>query len=117
MINAEREKKRAEIEKDTAEINLEKTRIDAQAIKATADAEAYAKEALIKANGNMEHKLQALTLINKYWADASAAAKVPGVMMAGANGEGVSRQGEMQQMMQLLTVKAAKDLQVDLSVK
>jgi hypothetical protein len=38
-------------------------------------------------------------------------------MMAGTNGEGVSRQGEMQQMMQLLTVKAAKDLQVDLSVK
>jgi regulator of protease activity HflC (stomatin/prohibitin superfamily) len=117
VINAEREKKRAEIEKETAEISLEKTKIEAQATKATADAEAYAKEALIKANGNMEQKLQTLREINKYWAEASAMAKVPGVMMAGANGEGVSRQGEMQQMMQLLTVKAAKDLQVDLSVK
>lgn len=49
VINAEREKQRAEIEKQTAELLRDKATVTAQATKITADAEAYAREAVIKA--------------------------------------------------------------------
>lgn len=116
IISAEREKESALIAKLTSAELLEKAKIDGQAIKVTADAEAYAKQAVIEADGALDKKLAALVSINETWANAAAKAPVPGVMMGGA-GDGASRQTEIGQLMSVMAVKAAKDLQVDLDVK
>lgn len=115
VINAERERAKADIEKQTAALYLDKARIDADSTKVAADAEAYAKEAVIKADGALDKKLAAIVSINQVWAKAATTAPVPGVVMgsAGVNG----RQNEIQDMMSIMAIKAAKDLQVDMTVK
>lgn len=118
IINAEREKGRAEIEKQTAELLRDKASITGQATKITADAEAYARKAVIEADGALQPKLDALVAINKVWAEAAAQAPVPSVMMAGSGQSGAaSRQDEIGQLMGVLATKAARDLSLDLKVK
>ena len=114
LINAEREKRRAEIDKQTAELLRDKARVNAEATKVTADAEAYAREAAIKADGALQTKLDALVQINRAWAEAAAKAPVPNVMMGGGSEAGVGRQDEMSKLMSVLATKAARDLAVDL---
>ncbi|MFJ4431200.1 SPFH domain-containing protein [Pseudomonas sp. NPDC089395] len=113
LINAEREKRRAEIDKQTAELLRDKARVNAEATKVTADAEAYAREAAIKADGALQTKLDALVQINRAWAEAAAKAPVPNVMMGGGSEAGVGRQDEMSKLMSVLATKAARDLAVD----
>ena len=115
IISAEREKESAEIARLTSIELLEKAKIDAQATKTLADAEAYAKEAVIKADGALDKKLAAYVEVQKAFAEAFSKAPVPSVNMAGTGGTG--RGGEAQDFLSLLTVKAAKDLQLDMSVK
>ncbi|MBB2496531.1 SPFH domain-containing protein [Aquipseudomonas ullengensis] len=118
IINAEREKGRAEIEKQTAELLRDKASITGQATKITADAEAYARKAVIEADGALQPKLDALVAINKVWAEAAAQAPVPSVMMAASGQNGAaSRQDEIGQLMGVLATKAARDLSLDLKVK
>ncbi|UVL02147.1 SPFH domain-containing protein [Pseudomonas sp. B21-047] len=114
LINAEREKRRAEIDKQTAELLRDKARVNAEATRITADAEAHAREASIKADGALQTKLDALVQINRAWADAAARAPVPNVMMGGGAESGIGRQDEMTKLMSVLATKAAKDLVVDL---
>lgn len=116
LINAEREQRRADIEKTTAELLRDKARVTAEATKITADAEAYAREASIKADGALQSKLDALVRINQAWAEAAARAPVPAVMMGGSE-SGVGRQDEMSKLMSVLATKAAKDLVVDLQAQ
>lgn len=113
LINAERENRRAEIDKQTAELLRDKARVNAEATKITADAEAYAREASLKADGALQNKLDALVQINKAWAEAAAQAPVPNVMMGGTEA-GIGRQDEMSKLMSVLATKAAKDLAIDL---
>jgi len=115
IISAEREKESAEIARLTSIELLEKAKIDAQATKTLADAEAYAKEAVIKADGALDKKLAAYVEVQKAFAEAFSKAPVPSVNMAGNGGTG--RGSEAQDFLSLLTVKAAKDLQLDMSVK
>lgn len=118
VINAEREKGRAEIEKQTAELLRDKAAITAAATKISADAEAYAREAVIKADGALQSKLDALVTINQAWAEAASQAPVPSVMMAGGGTPGVSsRQDEIAQLMAVLATKAAKDLALEMKVQ
>ncbi len=117
IINAEREKGRAEIEKQTAELLRDKASITAQATKITADAAAYARKAVIEADGALQPNLDALVQINKVWADAASQAPVPSVMMGAGNGNASSRQDEIGQLMGVLATKAARDLALDLKVK
>ncbi|KNX77420.1 membrane protease subunit, stomatin/prohibitin [Pseudomonas sp. 250J] len=113
LINAEREKRRAEIDKQTAELLRDKAKVNAEATKITADAEAYAREASLKADGALQTKLDALVQINRAWANAAAQAPVPSVMMGGSDA-GLGRQDEMGKLMSVLATKAAKDLVIDL---
>ena len=117
LINAEREKQSAAIAKQTSQELLEKAKIDSQATKTLADAEAYAKQAVIEADGALDKKLAALVQINETWANAAANAPVPGVMMGGAADGSTSRQSEIGQLMQVMAVQAAKQLQVDMNVQ
>lgn len=116
IISAEREKESATIAKLTSAELLDKARIDAQATKTLADAEAYAKQAVIEADGALDKKLAAYVEVQKAFAEAFSKAPVPSVNMAGGN-SGTGRGGEAQDFLSLLTVKAAKDLQLDMSVK
>ena len=117
IISAEREKESALIAKLTSAELLDKAKIDAQATKVTADAEAYAKQAVIEADGALDKKLAALVEINNVWATAAANAPVPGVVMGGAGEGSTSRQSEIGQLMSVMAVQAAKQLQVDMDVK
>lgn len=118
LINAEREKQSAAIAKQTSQELLEKAKIDSQATKTLADAEAYAKHAVIEADGALDKKLAALVQINETWANAAANAPVPGVMLGGSGADGsTSRQSEIGQLMQVMAVQAAKQLQVDMNVQ
>ncbi len=116
LINAERENRRAEIDKQTAELLRDTARVNAEATKISADAEAYAREAQLKADGALQTKLDALVEINRAWADAAARAPVPNVMMGSAD-TGVGRQDEMSKLMSVLATKAARDLVVDLKTQ
>ena len=117
IINAEREKQSAMIAKLTSVELLEKAKIDSQAVKVTADAEAYAKAAVIEADGALDKKLAALVDINAKWAEAASNARVPSVMMGGSGENGIGRQSEISQLMGIMAVKAAKDLQVDMTIQ
>ncbi|WP_274644965.1 SPFH domain-containing protein [Pseudomonas serbica] len=119
LIEAGREKERAEIEKQTAQITFDKAQIEAKTTKERADAEAYAKKALLLADGALKQKLDAWVETNRAWADASAKAPVPGVMLGGGgdgNGAG-SRQADLNTYMQVIAAKSLKDLSLDVSVK
>jgi regulator of protease activity HflC (stomatin/prohibitin superfamily) len=118
IIGAEQAQESATIAKLTSQEMLERAKIDAQATKVSADAEAYAKQAVIQADGALDKKLAALVAINEVWAQAAAKAPVPGVVMGGSGGDGsTSRQSEISQLMGVMAVKAARDLQIDMNVK
>ena len=116
LIDANRQNERATIEQKTATIALEKAKIDAQAIKVTADAEAYAKNAVIQADGALDKKLATFERINQYWSIAATSAPVPSIVMGGATGSS-GRNNEITNFMNLLTTKAAKDLSLELEIK
>jgi regulator of protease activity HflC (stomatin/prohibitin superfamily) len=119
LIEAERMKEEAEIARQTAAINLERARIDAEAVTVAADAEAYAKEAILTADGALAQKLEAWVQAQRVWADAASKINVPATVIAGG-GDGSaagSALGTVDQFMQMLMVKTARDLQVDPTIR
>lgn len=115
IIDAERLQESARIAKATSQELLDKAKIDAQATKTLADAEAYAKEAVIKADGALDKKLEAFVKTQEVWAKAYSVAPVPVTVMGGSGEAG--RGNASQDFMSILAVKAAKDLQLDMTVK
>ena len=115
LIEAERMREEAEIAKQTAALQLDKARIDAEAVQVSADAEAYAKEAILMADGALQQKLDAWIAAQKFWADAASKINVPATVIAGGDGSGNagSALGTVDTFMQMLMVKTAKDLQLD----
>jgi regulator of protease activity HflC (stomatin/prohibitin superfamily) len=116
LIEAERVREEAEIAKQTAAINLDRARIDAEAVTVAADAEAYAKEAILAADGALAQKLAAWTEAQKVWADAAARINVPATVIGGEGGTAGNALGTVDTFMQMLMIKTAKDLQVDPTV-
>lgn len=116
IIEAEQAKAKAEIARETAKLELEKAKIDAEAQKTLANAEAYAKKAIIEADGALEKKLNAYIQIQQAWADAASKMNVPQQIFGGAGNSNVAG-STMEQFMQIMTVKSAKDLSINLDVK
>jgi regulator of protease activity HflC (stomatin/prohibitin superfamily) len=117
IIQAEQAKAQATIATETAKLQLDKARIDAEATKTLADAEAYSKKAIIMADGALEKKLAAYVETQKAWAEAASKMNVP-QQLFGASVNGTNIAGSTtEQFMQLLTMKSAKDLAVYLDVK
>lgn len=101
----------AEQQRDVAKLALETTQLTKQATIAEAEGQAKAKQLATQANNNLEQKLDAYIQVNKAYADAmSKQAWVPQVQM-GASGGGVNGN----QLMELLQVKTAKELALNLS--
>lgn len=115
LIAAERMKEEAEISRQTAAINLERARIDAEAVQVAADAEAYAKEAILQADGALQQKLDAWVRAQTVWADAASRINVPATVIAGGGDAGTAGNalGTVDQFMQMMMIKTARDLQVD----
>ncbi len=118
LIEAERQREEAQIAKQTSEINLDKARIDAQAVQVAADAQAYEKRVILEADGALAQKLEALVAINKEWASAASQINVPQTVFAGGGDSTAGNAlGTVDNFMQLMTAKAAKDLQIDASIQ
>jgi uncharacterized membrane protein YqiK len=120
LIAASRQKEQAEIQRQTSEILLEKAKIDAEAVRVAADAEAYKKAKILNADNALAQKLEAEIEIQKVWADAYAKRQVPMYVFGGAGGDGaegggtpVGADGEVKNFMQLMTMDAARRLNYD----
>ena len=131
LVDAQREKEVAVItaQKRVA-VNKEKL-IAARLDKQTAEqeklaaiergtGEAEARNLKMKADGALEQKLAAWMEVNKYYADSIAkyqGAWVPGVVLGGGGGN-LSSQGAngAQTLIDLLTAKTARDLNLDMSL-
>ncbi|WP_290517314.1 SPFH domain-containing protein [Alcanivorax sp.] len=111
ITKAQKLKEQAEIEKQTAEINLEKARVEAETRRTLADAEAYQKREILRADNALAQKLDAEIQIQKIWAEAFAQRKVPQyVFGGGSNGTPTGADTETKAFMQMLTLDAAKRL-------
>ncbi len=118
LIAASQRKEEAEIAKMTAQLYLEKAEIDAKAKRVSAEAEAYEKQALLEADGALAQKLKAWLGSQQAWADAFSRRKVP-VTVFGSTGNGTGgpgSDGDVQTFMSLLSMQAAKQLQLDMNI-
>ena len=120
VVRAEAEKAQAVLEatkaKEVAALDVQTAEAEKRAkiLRAEGDAEAASK--VIHADGALDKKLATLVEINKAWADAYTKQRpTPDLVMGG--GSSGTDHNPAASFMQLLTAKAAKDLQVDLGVQ
>lgn len=88
---------------------------EAAKIKVLADAEAYAKQRIMAADGALEKKLEAYTTVQGFWADAFS--KYTGNIVPLYSTGGSGNVNGATQFMELMGMKAAKDLSLDLKSK
>ncbi len=103
--------------KEVAELALETAKLDAQAVVEKGKADAEARKLVMEADGALEKKLEAYAKVQESWANAYSQAKfapVPQVMMGG-NGNAPTNAAN--QMMELISTKAAMDLSLELKPK
>lgn len=104
-----------EQEKLKAQKQYEASIFEAKKTKELADGEAYAKRAVMIADGALEKKLNALVEINKAYADAlSKQPIVPSIVVGGNGSTGTNNASDI---MQLFMLKTVKDLQVDMNLQ
>lgn len=115
ITKASKAEEEAKIAKRTAQELLEKAKIDAQATKTTADAEAYALRVVLEADGALDKKLAAAVKMNKDTADAVASAPVSQFSMGGGNSG--SRASQVEEFMTLMNAQNMKALSLDMSIK
>jgi len=112
----------SKVQKETASIILARDTIKAKSIKVLADADAYAKRAVIKANGALELKLNAYKYAVDKMAKAIENRKVPSsLVIMGSNGTGTGSDlsgssSSINELLQIIAAKSAKDLAIDLHV-
>jgi len=98
------------------DIALQASAKEAAKIKTLADAEAYAKQRVMSADGALDKKIAAYTTVMQYWADAFGryqGAMVPTYMMGGNGSAGNAGTN----FMQLMSMQAMKDLNLNLNNK
>lgn len=116
LVEAETSVKLATKDKEKQKIALEASYMEADKIKALANAEAYAKEKIMKADGALEKKLQTYSEVQRMWADAFSKYQgdlVPQIQTGGGAG---SNSNAGLDFMQLMSMKAAKDLGLEMNV-
>lgn len=115
VVEAETKVKVAEQDKLQQKIAYEGAILEAKKIKEMADAQAYSKSKIMKADGALEMKINAQIEIQKAWADAFSkytGAIVPQFQTGGStNGNGALS------FMELMTAKTARDFALDLKNK
>jgi len=118
VVQAETQVKLAEQDKQKQRIAAEAAELEARKVKTLADAEAYAKAKVMAADGALDKKLEAYKYVMAEGFKAIGnyeGAWVPSIIM-GSNGSNGGNNAAFD-MMQMLSVKAAKDLSLDLQNK
>jgi hypothetical protein len=126
-VDAEKDKQvavtAAERERDVMALQAEQAKLEAQKIETLADADLYEKEkqaagrkALLEADNALEQKLNAWVQAQGVWAKAFETRKVPQVIMGGGGEGGTGSDSDAQTFMEILGVKAAKDLALDMNI-
>jgi len=115
LVEADTQVKLATKDKEKQKIALDAARLEAQKIKALAEAESYAKRKMMDADGALEKKLATYKEVQQLWSGAFANYKGDIVPQIQAGGGGGTTNGGLD-FMQLMTMKAAKDLNLDLNV-
>jgi len=112
----------AQTKVEVAKQDMEQQRIQAQAaelearkIKTLADADAYKKRTEIQANGALEQKLATYEKVQQYWAEAFSNYKGNVTPTYQTGGSGSSNGAT--DFMQIMSMKAAKDLTLDMNTK
>lgn len=114
LVEAETQVKLAEKDKEKQKIAFEAAQLEAQKIKALAEAEAFAKRKIMDADGALEKKLATYKEVQKLWAGAFSNYKgnlVPQIQTGGGSGGN----GGLD-FMEIMTMKAARDLNLDMKV-
>jgi len=115
VVEAETKVKVAEQDKLQQKIAYEASILEARKIKELADANAYARQRIMQADGALELKLKAQVEVQKVWADAFSkytGAVVPQIQTGG----GPTTNGALS-FMDIMTAKTAKDFALDLKNK
>lgn len=116
ITKAERIQESALIAETTAETELRIAVLDAQKIRTLADAEAHAKEVVMKADGALAQKLATLEKMNKdAWAYASQQKWTPEISFGGGSGSG--SMSEVDALIKTMLVNNAKALNIDMTIK
>ncbi len=115
LVEAETKVKVAEQDKLQQKIAYEGAILEAKKIKELANAEAYAKKAIMVADGALEMKLKAQIEVQKAWADAFS--KYTGAIVPMYQTGGVSNGNGAISFMELMTAKTAKDFSLELKNK
>lgn len=115
LVEAETQVKLAIKDKEKQKIALDAAQLEAQKIKALADAEAYSKRKIMDADGALEKKLATYKEVNQLWSGAFANYKGNLVPQISTGGGGNSANGGLD-FMEIMTMKAAKDLSLDMKV-
>jgi hypothetical protein len=120
VVNAEREKAVAET---NANRKLEVAKLARAAAEETklqqillGQGESERRRLVLAADGALERKLSTYQAVHAKWAEAFAARKVPTTVFGGGVG-GAGSDSDVQALMQLLTVKTAQDLSLDITTK
>jgi hypothetical protein len=97
----------AEKDKEVAALALETARLNAQQTVTSAKADADAKRLAVQANNNLQERIEAYVKVMQAWATAYGAQRqTPDIALAGGAAGGTAA------AMDVLAVKAARDLQV-----
>ncbi|MBX2915300.1 MAG: hypothetical protein KF856_08530 [Cyclobacteriaceae bacterium] len=115
VVEAETKVKVAEQDKLQQKIAYEASILEARKIKELADANAYARQRIMQADGALELKLKAQVEVQKVWADAFSkyqGAIVPQIQ----TGAGTTTNGALS-FMDIMTAKTAKDFALDMKNK
>lgn len=108
----------AEQDKQQQKIAYEGSILEAKKIKELANAEAYAKKAIMIADGALEKKIAAYVTVQEFWANALKGYTgniVPMYQMGGGNS--VNGYNGAQNFMDLMSAKTMRDLNLEMSNK
>lgn len=111
VVEAETKVKVAEQDKLQQKIAYEGSILEAKKIKELADAQAYARARIMKADGALEMKLKAQVEVQKVWAEAFS--KYTGAIVPQFQTGGTASNGALN-FMDIMTAKTAKDFALDM---
>jgi len=113
-IAASKEVEVAKLEKQKQEIEVQKAQLERKAVIERAEGEAQARKLVMAADGALEKKLETYVEVQKVWANAYTKQRPTPDITIGGQGDS---QSAAQVLMDLLTIKTAKDLSLDMSVE
>jgi hypothetical protein len=115
VVEAETKVKVAEQDRLQQKIAYEGSILEAKKIKELADAQAYARMKIMKADGALEMKLNAQIEVQKVWADAFS--KYTGAIVPQIQTGGVTGTNGALNFMDIMTAKTARDFALDMKTQ